>query len=318
MSANLDPRKAFELKLAELGGENERIVAVSCDSASGGGLSAFFEKYPERSIEAGISEQAAVSICAAMSVQGFIPVLVAINPFLTMRAYEQIRDDIGYMNSNVKIAGSGGGLAYSTLGSTHIAIEDIALMSTVPNLTILSPGDADETGAALEQAFAIEGPVYIRMPRQARPLPKPSEDRVFVQGKAEVLRDGKDAAIFAYGPRVSEAMKAAEILEQEGVGAAVVGFLTVKPLDKDIVLHYASSGIPVFTVEEHIAAGGLGAAVSQEIATSGVAVTVDISAIPMGSKQTGPYEELVDFYGLSGEKLAERIRTRLKAPVRLL
>ena len=129
---------------------------------------------------------------------------------------------------------------------------------------------------------------------------------------------GEDAAIFAYGPSVSEAMKAAEILEQKGVRAAVVGFLTVKPLDKDIVLHYASSGIPVFTVEEHVAAGGLGAAVSQEIATSGVAVTVDISAIPMGSKQTGPYEELVDFYGLSGEKLAERIKAGLRAPARLL
>ena len=174
MSTTLDPRKAFEVKLVELAKENKNIVALSCDSAAGGGLGSFFKEFPERSVEIGISEQNAVSIAAAMSKQGLIPVLVIINPFLTMRAYEQVRDDLGYMNTNVKIVGSGGGLAYSTLGSTHIAVEDVALMRTVPHLTILSPGDADEVEAMLEQAIAIDGPVYIRMPRQARELPLPT------------------------------------------------------------------------------------------------------------------------------------------------
>jgi transketolase C-terminal domain/subunit len=140
-----DPRKVFDETLLQLGRENGRIVAVSCDSASGGGMGGFFNAFPERSIEAGISEQNAVGICAALAKQGMIPVITVITPFLTMRAYEQIRDDVGYMNSNVKLVGSGGGLAYSTLGSTHQAVEDVALMRTIPNMTILCPcGSAED------------------------------------------------------------------------------------------------------------------------------------------------------------------------------
>ncbi len=307
MSANLDQRKAFEQKLAQLGAENNRIVAVSCDSASGGGLSTFFKEFPDRSIEAGISEQTAVSMCAALSKQNFIPVLVIINPFLTMRAYEQIRDDLGYAKTNVKIVGSGGGLAYSTLGASHIAIEDIALMSTVPNLKILAPGDADEVEAALEEAIAISGPVYIRMPRQARPLPKPTNERVFKAGKAELLRDGKDVALFAYGPSVSEAIKASEILAQKNISAAVLSFLSVKPLDTEAVMRYVDKGTLICTVEEHIPFGGLGASVSQLVAMSGKLAKIIMLAVPEGSKQTGPYEELLNSYGLSGEKIAANI-----------
>jgi transketolase len=171
MSNTTDPRKAFEQKMVELGHKNDMILGASCDSASGGGLGSFFKEFPERCVETGISEQNAVSLCAAMSREGYIPVLVVITPFLAMRAYEQIRDDVGYVESNVKLVGSGGGLAYSTLGSTHATIEDVAVMRTVPHLTILCPGDADEVEFAIEQAVAIKGPVYIRMPRQARPLP---------------------------------------------------------------------------------------------------------------------------------------------------
>lgn len=178
-----DPRKAFEAKLLELGKDNEAIVAISCDSASGGGLGAFFQAYPNRSVEVGISEQTAVGISAAMARQGFIPVVVAIDPFLTMRAYEQIRDDVGYMHTNVKLVASGGGLAYSTLGSTHMALEDVALMRTVPNLVVLCPGDADEVEFCLEEAIKIDGPVFIRMPRQAKEPPAKRTQRKLELGR---------------------------------------------------------------------------------------------------------------------------------------
>lgn len=213
-----DPRKTFGQKLIELAEKNKKIFAISCDSASGGGLSDFFNRFPDRSVEVGISEQNAVGIAAAMSKEGLIPVLVAINPFLTMRAYEQVRDDLGYMNNNVKIVGSGGGLAYSTLGSTHIAVEDIALMRTIPHLAILAPGDAGEVEFALEQALAIEGPVYIRMPRQPREEPAPLFQRNLQLGKGEVLSVGDDAVLFTYGPSATEALTAATLLKGKGIG----------------------------------------------------------------------------------------------------
>lgn len=307
-----DPRKAFESKLVALGEKNQRIFAVSCDSASGGGLSAFFHQFPTRSVEVGISEQNGVGICAALSRQGLIPVLVVINPFLTMRAYEQIRDDLGYMHCNVKIVGSGGGLAYSTLGSTHIAVEDVALMRTVPNLTILAPGDADEVEFALEEAVRIDGPVYIRMPRQARAAPKPAAERTLLLGRGEVLSDG-GPALFTYGPSVEQAMLARQCLLDRGIEISVVNFTTLKPLDEACVLKYALRSRIVFTLEEHAPVGGLGSAVADILAQSGAGVPLIKLAVPEGAKQTGPYLELVESYGLSGEAVAKRIEETLAA-----
>jgi transketolase len=307
MSAK-DPRKAFEETLVELGKENNKIVAVSCDSSSGGGLGTFFKTYPERSVETGISEQNAIGICAGLAKQGFIPVIVVITPFITMRAYEQVRDDIGYMKMNVKLVGSGGGLAYSTLGSTHEAIEDISLMRTIPNLTVLAPGDAFEVEQALKLAIEHEGPVYIRMPRQARPYAAESEKRKITLGKAEVLKDGKDVAILTYGPMVEESQKAAAILQQGGIDAAVLNFTTVKPLDEDIIKKYMGKVKMLVTVEEHSVVNGFGSAVAQFKAPLKNASPVYIMGIPEGSKMTGPYPEVIDYYGLSGEKIAGNIK----------
>lgn len=307
-----DPRKAFEIKLVELAQKDRRIVAVSCDSCAGGGLSAFFKEFPQRSIEVGISEQNAVSLCAAMARQGLLPVLVIINPFLTMRAYEQVRDDLGYMNNKVVIVGSGGGLAYSTLGSTHIAVEDVGLMRSVPNLTVLAPGDADEVEFYLEQALAMDGPVYIRMPRQARDAPV--EDRRTMElGKAEVLSRGADAALYTYGPSAEEAMRACRILKEQGISLSVLNFTTIKPLDTEAILAHAKGKKAVFTLEEHAPVGGLSSAVAEVLAQAGAGVPLHVMAVPEGAKSTGPYDELLNFYGLSGEKVAKRIAAAMQA-----
>ena len=303
-----DPRKAFELELAALGAREPRILALSCDSASGGGLGEFFRTFPRRSIELGIAEQNGVCVAASLARQGFIPVLVIINPFLTMRAYEQIRDDIGYANQNVKLVGSGGGLAYSTLGSTHIALEDVALMRTIPNLTIFAPGDAAEVAFALEQAVCIEGPVYIRMPRQARPLNAPPEGRRLIAGRAERLTAQGGIPVFTYGPSTGEALRAAAILKKEGLHVTVINMTTLAPLDRAAVVEHCRGQRMVFTVEEHIPAGGLGSAVAEVLSTEGVPARLTVLAVPVGAKQTGPYEELLRYYHISGEEIAKTIR----------
>lgn len=302
---SLDPRKVFGDTLLEIGRKDKRVVAVSCDSASGGGLGDFFKEFPERSVEIGISEQNAVGVCAGLAKQGFIPILTAITPFITMRAYEQVRDDVGYMNTNVKLVGSGGGLAYSTLGSTHQAIEDVALMRTIPNMTIFSPCDGADVREALKMAVEIEGPVYIRMPRQPREVI--AQQRDIKIGKAEFLKDGKDVAILATGPMTEEAQVAAEILKKYGIDAAVLAFLTIKPLDEETIKIYAGKVGTIVTVEEHSVVNGFGSAVAQCLAPIKTAPPVHILGIKEGSKNTGPYKELLDHYGLTGEKIAEKI-----------
>ena len=227
-----------------------------------------------------------------------------------MRAYEQVRDDLGYMNSKVIIVGSGGGLAYSTLGSTHIAVEDVGLMRSVPHLTVLAPGDADEVEFCLEQAIAADGPVYIRMPRQVRSAPVDGP-RSMKLGKAEVLSEGTDGALYTYGPSAEEAMKACRILSESGTSLSVLNFTTIKPLDAEAVLAHARGKRAVFTLEEHIPTGGLGSAVAEVLAQAGAGVPLHMLAVPEGAKNTGPYDELLAFYGLSGEEAAKRIAAAL-------
>jgi transketolase len=304
---SLDPRKVFGETLLKIGREDKRIVAVSCDSASGGGMGDFFKEFPERSVEVGISEQNAIGICAGLAKQGMIPVVTVITPFITMRAYEQVRDDLGYMNMNVKLVGSGGGLAYSTLGSTHQAIEDVALMRTIPNMKIFSPCDGEDVREVLKMAVETEGPVYIRMPRQPREVI--AHERHIKMGKAEILKDGKDVAILATGPMTEEAQVAAEILKGSGIDAAVLVFMTVKPLDEETIKAYAGKVGAIVTVEEHSVTGGFGSAVAQCLAPLKDKPPVHIIGIKEGSKNTGPYKELLDYYGLTGERIAETIKT---------
>lgn len=306
-----DPRKVFEQVFLQIGRENGSVLAVSCDSAKGAGMASFVKAFPERYVEAGISEQGAVGVCAGLSSQGYIPVLAAIAPFATMRCYEQIRDDIGYVGMNVKIVGSGGGLAYSTLGSTHEALEDVALMRTIPHMAVLCPGDGYEVAESLRWAVASDGPVYIRMPRQAREDIAPEEERHFAVGRAELIREGDRAAIFACGPSVQEAQGAAALLEREGVRAAVVDFTSVEPLDTAMVERMCRACPMIVTVEEHSRVGGLGSAVADAAAGLEGGCRLYRLAVPKGAKQVGPYREVVDFYGLSSRKIAEFVKARI-------
>jgi transketolase len=303
-----DPRKEFARVFAEIGKENEKVLSVSCDSASGGGLDEFNKAFPDRYVEVGISEQNAIGICAGLAKMNFIPVVVAITPFITMRCYEQIRNDLGYSKTNVKIVGSGAGLQYSTLGSSHEAVEDVAVIRTIPNMTVLSPGDAYEIEMCLKEAVKLEGPVYIRMPRHALNDIKPASERNFRIGKGEILKEGKNLTIFTYGTMVNEVMEASEILSKYGIYPTVVDLCTIKPLDAELVLNLSGKSDVIVTVEEHSVVGGIGSAIAEIICEEKKRTPLYKVGVEEGAVNTGPYRELLKDYGLTGETLAVRIR----------
>jgi transketolase len=302
-----NPRKVFETTLLDIGNINNQVLAVSCDSAKGAGMASFIKRFPDRYVEVGISEQNAVSICAGLAELGYIPVIAVITPFLTMRAYEQVRNDIGYANANVKLVGSGGGLAYSTLGSSHEAIEDISVMRTIPNMTILCPGDGYEVDRALRLAIEHNGPVYIRMPRHALEDLKEPKSRNVVIGESETIVEGNDILIIATGTMVKEAKDAAIKLNEVGISASVESFMTVKPINKVKLIALCRRFKAIFTVEEHSKIGGLGSSIAEILVSEEGIMPLHILGVEEGSKLVGPYREVLCEYGLTGNKIAEII-----------
>jgi transketolase len=308
MSAELkDPRKVFSRALVEIGRQNSKLLAVSCDSASGSGMLDFIREFPKRYVEIGISEQNAIDVCAGLAEGGFIPIVSAIAPFISMRCYEQIRNDIGYTKMNVKIIGSSSGLSHSTLGISHQAIEDICLMRSIPNMTIINPGDAYEVEMALKEAVKYDGPVYIRMPRHGLADIKDQVHRSFTIGVAEELAVGENLTIIASGTMVGEALKAVEMLKTRQISVGIVDFHTIKPLDTQMLAQLCQKNRMLFTVEEHSVVGGLGAAVSEFVVGQTKCIPIRIFGIEEGSTNNGPYRELLADYALTGEKLADRI-----------
>jgi transketolase len=302
-----DPRKVFGETLLELGKQDEKVLALSCDSAAGSGMTPFITTFPDRYVECGISEQNGIDVAVGLASVGFKPVISAIAPFITYRCYEQIRNDVGYGEANVVIAGSSSGLQQATLGSSHQAVEDIAVLRAVPNLVIINPADPYEVDMALRQSVAYNGPVYIRMPRAAvEDNPYPAGES-FEIGKAYVLRKPQKITIIATGMMTAQALSAADILASKGVKVGVLNVPTLKPIDAETILSACKASEFVFTVEEHITEGGLGSIVAELMAGEGLNAKLIRFGIPEAASLNGPYFELVDAHGLSGAKLAERI-----------
>lgn len=310
MAAN-DPRKVFSAALLELGEKFPQMLAVSCDSAAGSGMGDFLKKYPDRIVEVGISEQNAISLCAGLAFEGFIPVVSAIAPFISMRCYEQIRNDVGYVDMNVKIIGSSSGLSHSQLGSSHQANEDMALMRTIPHMAVLNPGDAFEVEMALKKAVEHQGPVYIRMPRHPMEDIAPAQGRSFEIGKAEVLSEG-EIMLIATGTMTAEAKKAAAMLSEQGIGAGLINVHTVRPLDAKTIIAFAKKSRLMVTVEEHSVLGGLGSAVAECISAETDTAPLFRIGIQEGAFNTGPYRELLADYGLTSEKIADTVQKLCK------
>ncbi|MGB7594221.1 MAG: transketolase C-terminal domain-containing protein [Erysipelotrichaceae bacterium] len=307
-----DPRKIFEAAFDKIGAENPLVLAISCDSAKGAGMATFIKHYPDRYVEVGISEQTAIGICAGLAETGFKPVLAAITPFLTMRAYEAIRNDIGYTHRNVTLIGSGGGLAYSTLGSSHEAIEDISLMRTIPNMVILAPGDGNEIEQSLRMAVEHDGPVYLRMPRhELRDIPHVPNEKYGI-GKSRTLRKGKDVLILTYGTMINEVLDATDILLTQGIFASVESFLTVRPIDAKALIRRVRDYEHIVTIEEHSKTAGFGGYIAELLADKEFKGRQHILGVEEGSKKVGPYREILKAHGLDSEKIADSITAILK------
>lgn len=298
-----DCRDAFVGTLESLGATNENIVAVCNDSVGSSKLAGFREKFPERLINVGIAEQNMVGVGAGLANGGKIPFVCAAAPFLTGRALEQIKADVAYSETNVKLVGISSGMAYGELGATHHSIEDFAWIRALPNVPVIAPADRIETAAAIRWAVEHLGGCYLRLSRVGVPDLLP-EDHVFELGKANMLRDGSDVTIIANGTLTCRAVIAAAILDGRGISARVLNMASVRPIDAGAIVAAARDTGAILTCEEHTIFGGLGSAVAE--------VVVDESPVPMKRlgvpgifAPTGSANFLLDEFGMSPEGIAE-------------
>ncbi len=262
-----DCRSAFSETLENLAADDQRIVAVVNDSVGSSKLGGFRKRYPDRLINVGIAEQTMIGVGAGLANGGKVPFVSGAACFLTGRALEQIKADLAYSNTNVKLCGMSSGVAYGELGPTHHSIEDIGWLRLLANMTIIVPADRWETAEAVKAAAGFVGPMFIRVSRMPVPDLMRAAGATFRIGKSETLREGSDAAVIANGTMVSCALEAADRLAEENIDVRVVNMSTIAPLDVEAILAAAQTGA-IVTVEEHSVRGGLGGAVSEVISTS--------------------------------------------------
>lgn len=303
-----DCRDAYVATVEALAADDARIVAVVNDSVGSSKLGKFRDRFPDRLINVGIAEQNMVGVGAGLANGGKVPFVSGASCFLTGRALEQIKADAAYSQANMKLCGISSGVAYGELGPTHHSIEDIAWLRTMGDIVVLVPSDPWETEQAIRAAAAHQGPVFIRISRMGVPaLARPADAR-FEIGKAEVLREGGDAAIIANGTMVCRAIAAAEALAQQGIAARVVNMSSMSPVDEAAVLAAAQTGA-IVTVEEHSVRGGLGGAVAEITATQ-APCRMKILGFP-GFLPTGSAEWLMEHYGLTADNIAASVRELL-------
>ncbi len=308
MSEPKATRAAYGEALAALGRVNDKVVVLDADLAEATMTKHFKKEFPDRFFDCGIAECNLVGMSAGLSTMGFIPFCSTFAMFGAGRAYEIFRNGVAYPHFNVKLCCTHAGVTVGEDGASHQAIEDVALMREIPGVTVIVPADAPEAEKAVNAMAKLDGPVYARFGRAACPeLP----EKPFTIGKANVLREGKDAVLFACGFMVHIALEAAEELAKEGIDAAVVNVHTIKPLDKELVLEYSKKCGTVVTLEEHSIYGGLGDAVADAIIGQG-----DFRFKKIGVEdrfgQSGTWKDVLDFYGLSTPKVTETLRAFLK------
>jgi transketolase len=298
-------REAYGQALAEIGEEIDDIVVLDADLSGSTKTAVFAKKYPERFFNMGIAEQNLMGTAAGFATCGKIPFASTFAMFATGRAFEQVRNSICYPGLNVKIAATHAGLTVGEDGATHQAIEDLAIMRAIPNMTVINPADSVEARKAVRAAALHEGPVYLRFGRLAVETIF-DEGYEFEIGKGKVLKEGTDAAVIATGIMVGEALKAAEILEKEGINVMVANIHTLKPIDEEIVLKAAECGT-IVTAEEHSIIGGLGSAVAEVLAEKKPTPMRRIG-IKDEFGQSGKPEELLKLYSLTAEDIVKAVK----------
>lgn len=298
-------RQSYGEALLELGKENKNIVVFDADLSTATKTNIFAKEFPERFYDMGIAEQNMISTAAGMSTCGKIPYASTFVVFAAGRAYDQIRNSVCYPKLNVKICATHAGVTVGEDGATHQMIEDISLMRTLPNMTVLSTSDDVQTKWAVKEISKINGPVYLRLSRLATPIIY-GENQKFEIGKAVQIGEGTDATIFATGVTVSEAIRAQEILENKGIKVRVVDIHTVKPIDKDMVIKCAKETKKLISVEDHNVIGGLGSAIS-EVLTEEYPVKLVRMGINDTFGKSGKAIELMQYFGITAENIVEKV-----------
>ena len=303
-------RESYGNALAELGKEFADVVVLDADLSGATKTGVFKKVFPERHINCGIAEGNMMSVAAGIATTGKVPFASTFAMFAAGRAFEQIRNSIGYPNLNVKIGATHAGISVGEDGATHQCNEDIALMRTIPGMVILSPADDVEAKAAVRAAYEHVGPVYLRFGRLAVPVINDTEDYKFEIGKGIVLREGTDLTIIATGLEVSEALDAAEMLAADGISAKVINIHTIKPLDEELVIAAAKETGKVVTVEEHSVIGGLGSAVCDTLSANAPTPVLKIGMNDVYG-ESGPAKALLEKYELDAKGIYKKIKAWL-------
>ena len=303
-------RESYGNALVELGKKNPNVVVLDADLAGATKTSTFKKEFPDRHIDCGIAEANMTGIAAGLSTCGKIPFVSSFAMFAAGRNFEQVRNSIGYPHLNVKIGATHAGITVGEDGTSHQCLEDVALMRTIPGMTVIVPSDDIEAKAAVMAAAETEGPFYMRFGRAAVPVINDRPDYKFEVGKAVVVKDGTDMVIFANGVCVAEALGAAEKLAADGINAAVVNVHTVKPIDQDTILEFAKKTNRVFTVEEHSVIGGLGSAVC-DVLSENYPVKVKKIGVYDRFGKSGPAGALMKEFQLDAEGIYNQIKASL-------
>ncbi len=303
-------RESYGNALAELGKEHEDVVVLDADLAAATKTGVFKKAFPERHIDCGIAECNMIGVAAGLSTTGKVPFASSFAMFAAGRAFEQVRNSVGYPKLNVKIGATHAGISVGEDGASHQCNEDIALMRTIPGMVVINPADDVEAKAAVKAAYEHQGPVYLRFGRLAVPVINDRPDYKFELGKGVVLREGKDLAIIATGLPVANCLEAAEKLAADGIEAKVINIHTIKPLDEELVVAAAKETGKVVTVEEHSVIGGLGSAVCDVLCAQAPTKVLKIG-INDTYGESGPAAELVKKYGLDADSIYEKIKSQI-------
>ena len=300
-------RESYGNALAELGREHDNVVVLDADLAGATKTSTFKKEFPDRHFDCGIAEGNMMAVAAGLASMGMVPFASTFAMFAAGRAFEQVRNSIGYPHRNVRLGSTHGGVSVGEDGAPHQCCEDFALMRSIPGMTVICPADDVEARAAVKAAYGFEGPVYLRFGRSGVPVFHDEDSFSFEIGKGEVLKDGNDVAIIATGIMVSEALEAAEDLKAEGIDARVINMATIKPLDEELILRAARECGRIVTCEEHSVIGGLGEAVSALLAEK---LPVPVRRIGVNDEfgHSGPAADLLKDFGLSAENIVKTVK----------
>ncbi len=304
-------RDSYGNALVELGQKHEDLIVLDADLAGATKTGTFQKAFPERHWDCGIAEANMTGIAAGLSTCGKVPFISTFAMFAAGRAYEQVRNSIGYPHLNVKIGATHAGISVGEDGATHQCLEDLALMREIPGMVVINPSDDVEARAAVEAAYKHVGPVYMRFGRLAVPVINDNADYKFEIGKGIVLKEGTDVSIFATGLEVSEALEAAKMLEADGIHAEVINIHTIKPLDRELVLASAAKTGKVVTVEEHSIVGGLGSAVCEVLCEEAPTKVLRIGVNDVFG-ESGPATELIHKYELDAEGIYKKVKAFVK------